>query len=117
MTATYTECRACDGEGGAEGNVLTFERETGAPICEWIVCGACGGRGEVRETVRLIDCRSCGGDGEFTSSPIAPSGHGVSRKCCDCNGTGKEEIEAEPITQDDMDEFYASADFSHELPF
>lgn len=48
MTTTYTECRACDGEGGAEGNVLTFERETGYPICEWIVCDACDGRGEVR---------------------------------------------------------------------
>lgn len=71
------------------------------------------------DTVRIIDCRSCGGDGEFTAPPIAtPDGpHYRSWKCSDCGGTGKEEIEAEPINQDDMDEFYASADFSHELPF
>jgi len=48
MTAGHTECRACDGEGGSEGNVLSWERETGAPICEWLVCDNCGGRGEVR---------------------------------------------------------------------
>ncbi len=56
------------------------------------------------EDTRLIDCGRCDGSGIEEGMPIpTPSGpYYPSRRCEACGGTGKIEIEDEPIEQEDL---------------
>jgi hypothetical protein len=52
----------------------------------------------------LIPCRCCGGEGFIESGhPTAPHASGV-RICEHCHGSGDEEVEAIPVTLDDLDD-------------
>lgn len=53
--------------------------------------------------IRVIPCEYCEGDGRLYGAPRPPNGDSSSRRCHYCNGTGRQEIELEPITLEDLD--------------
>ncbi len=59
----------------------------------FVQCAGCNGEGRVYEAVSVYD-RGCG----FSYPDVADAG-----PCPYCHGFGSEEIEAEPITLEDLD--------------
>jgi hypothetical protein len=57
---------------------------------------------------RAMACEACGGDGRFSDDRPTPGLYGPCYGpdviCRACDGTGRVEVEVEPITEDDLDE-------------
>jgi DnaJ-class molecular chaperone len=71
-----------------------------------VECPRCSGSGALKE-LRWVNCEVCGGSGEVERAPIVgpyedptPCGE----ICSACEGTGRDCVEVEPITMQDLDE-------------